>query len=1048
MKQLPPRNVFTAFPSWIAVFSLVFVPGLAFIAAPPAADAQALPADYDALLSDALPADAVRLEPVEIDGLRDVVKVRRDQYGVPHIIAGNDHDALFTLGWVHAEDRFFQMELLRRTFSGTLAELVGQDALPQDVQFRTLGLRRGAEESVGAVSQATVDWLIAYSEGVNAYLAATPALPPEYAALRLTKASVPAWTPVDSVVIAKGLSFGLSFSLDDIDLTEALLTFQSVGGLFGFDGRAFFFNDLFRTAPFDPAVSIPDFFDDRGNPRQNTDASLTDLLAGTAASLTFPSTAGRRADMTPAGTFRVAPGNLPPWAKGDLPDHLGERTLALIRKLRSELEEAPAVERLLRRREAPLGSNWWMVSGEHTESGFPILANDPHLGLDTPAIFYEAQIRVTKRGDDPFMNVFGTSFAGTPGVILGCTAWICWGATTNPLDVTDVYQEEIVVDPVFGPTHTVFEGELEPLTVIPQTYRLNAMDPDQVDLLVDSGIGIADPGGLTLLIPRRNNGPIIVLELDEDVPGRAFGLSVQYTGWRATREVEAIRSWARAKGIPDFAEGLENFDVGSQNWAVADVAGNIAYFTSAELPLRTDLENFGFPAGLPPYFVRDGTDADNDWLPVETRHPGQSLDYEILPPSEMPRVVNPASGYVLNCNNDPVGVTLDNNPLSNRRRPGGGIYYLSPGYATGFRMGRIQRLIDDALAGGGKVTVEDLKAFQANNQLLDAEVFVPYIVRALNNAVRATAGPELGALGADSKIIEAVERLAAWDWSTPTGIPEGYDPGDDPENLPEPTQEEIDASVAATIYAAWRGPFIANTIDIVLEELNQTILDFMPELDLELPSLAPGSSQALAALRFQLDNFATLEGQGSSGVQFFFVPGVEDPATARDIVILQSVREALDLLAGDDFATAFANSTDQNDYRWGRLHRIVFEHPLGGPFNLPGAGGLEDLADGLPGVARSGGLGALDASSHGARADSENDFMFDSGPARRFIGHMFPTGPMAEEVIPGGESGVLGSPRQTDQLMLWLTNGYKPLHRLPSEVIEATATLQELRPGG
>ena len=116
---------------------------------------------------------------------------------------------------------------------------------------------------------------------------------------------------------------------------------------------------------------------------------------------------------------------------------------------------------------------------------------------------------------------------------------------------------------------------------------------------------------------------------------------------------------------------LEFFDVGSQNWAYTDRAGNIAYFTSAEMPLREDLQTLNQPDGTPPFLLRDGTgQLQNEWLPVQNPQPGQALPYEILPFAEMPQVVNPASGYILNANNDPVGTTLDNNPL-NQVRPGG-----------------------------------------------------------------------------------------------------------------------------------------------------------------------------------------------------------------------------------------------------------------------------------------------------------------------------------------------------------------------------------------
>lgn len=204
--------------------------------------------------------------PLQVPGLSDTVRLFRDGHHIPHIFAKNDPDALFTLGWVHAQDRLFQMDVLRRTFSGTLAELVGEPALASDVQLRTLGLRRAAEASLPALSPETRVWLEAYALGVNAWIAdASHALPPEYSVLELTRASIPAWNPVDSIVIAKGLAFSLSFDLTDIDLTIALEAFQEAGEHGGFNGVLLFSQDVYRTAPFDPTVSIPGRGRGRGN---------------------------------------------------------------------------------------------------------------------------------------------------------------------------------------------------------------------------------------------------------------------------------------------------------------------------------------------------------------------------------------------------------------------------------------------------------------------------------------------------------------------------------------------------------------------------------------------------------------------------------------------------------------------------------------------------------------------------------------------------------------------------------------------------------------
>jgi penicillin amidase len=880
--------------------------------------------------------------------------VERGELGIPRIVAESDYDAMYAIGFVHAQDRLFQMDFNRRLFSGRVSELVGSAALPQDIQLRTLGLRRAAEASWPVQSDELKGWLQAYADGVNAYLADTNLpLPPEYGALELTRDSIPEWTVIDSLVIAKGLAFGLSFGLEDIDYTIALLTMQVAGEIVGFDGTAMFFEDLYRTAPFDPAVSIPGF-----EPIIKAETSGTGI---------------------------------------ELPDYLDGDVLDLLKGYRALAADVPVLRRALERDAEKQGSNWWVAGPSITDSGYPILANDPHLALDQPSVFYEVEFEVVPPGEP--MRVFGVSFPGTPSVAQGCTPTLCWGSTVHPMDVTDVYVERVVLSSSdFLPIATAFDGGYELVRRVKQRYMVNVIGDGTPDNVVDAGVP-NDQGGMTFIIPRRNNGPIV--DIDSSDLYNVTAISVQYTGWGPTRELDAFRMWARAETIADFEDGLQYFDVGSQNWAVADTAGDIAYFTSAENPIREDLQTMMAPdGGVPPYLLRDGTHhLHHEWMPVANPQPGQALPYEILPASEMPHVVNPAAGYILNANNDPIGTSLDNNPL-NQLRPGGGLYYLSPGYASGFRMGRLQRLFDGALAGGNKVSMDDLMAFQANNQLLDAEYFAPQIVAMYGAAeslgqIPPTFNANLGA---------AVAYLAAWDFSTPTGIPEGYDPGDDPASLPQPDQAEIDASIAATIYAAWRGQMVQLVVDAPLDAMG-------------IGSVAPGSNQAMTALRNIFEDFPHAGGVGASGFPF-----IQDGNIVG--TTLFALSNALDLLESEAFAPAFGGSTDLDDYRWGYLHRIVFDHPLGGPFSLPPGGGLMSVAPDLPGVARSGGFGALDASSHSSRADGLNEFMFGSGPARRFVGHLTPSGVEVHQTTPGGVSGVPGSPHQSDALMLWLTNHY------------------------
>ena len=905
---------------------------------------------------------------IEVPGLGDDVTVYTDANGVPTIVGETEADVTFVQGYLHARDRFFQMDFLRRAASGTLAELLGPGALGNDIQLRTLGLRRGALATWAGLSAEEKGWVRAYADGVNTWLANNP-LPPEYGPLELTVAE--SWSPVDTLAIGKLLAFQLSFDSDDADLTVQLLTYQGVGDFVGFDGTALFFEDIVRTAPEDDRVSIPTWFADAGI-------------------IPVP---GAIKDGNKRGEpmiFRA------PAGADVLRDALKQHV--------DDLRQLPVIGESIARAEEPAGSNWFVVSGDETESGFPILANDPHLGLDMPSTFTKENLVI--RGEN--VAVSGVAFAGTPLVIQGCNTHLCWGSTVNANDVTDYYQEEFLINNFGLPTHTIYNGQPEPVQYVFQSYFVNGVGDGQTDNVSRAKVGY-DAGGITFIVPRRNNGPIVAQ------PTATTGVSIQYTGWGPTYELATFRAWARAKNLAEFQEGLSNFTIGGQNFPYADVEGNIAYFTTGTVPLRADLQNNTVDGGVPPFLLRDGTGALNhEWLPVEGAPVTRGIDFAALPLDEMPQIVNPESGYIANANNDPVGNTLDNNPLNQLRAGANGIYYLGAAY-PGLRQGRIDRVLQSLIASDDPVTVDDIKALQGNNQMLDAEIVVPYILQAFDNATTEGAWPGLAQFALSPAIQEAIGRLAAWDYSTPTGIQAGFDPGDDPMNLAAPDQAEIDHSVAATIYSTFRGQAIANTVDGTLSAIG-------------LENVLPSSRVANRAFMNLLQSFDSNMGIGASGIPFFNVPEAPDMATARDVVLLASLNGALELLASDEFAPAFGNSTNQEDYRWGLLHRIVFEHPLGvTPFNVPNGGGLTQVGPDLPGVARSGGFDVVDASGHSARADGLNDFMFGSGPARRVVAEVTSDGPVADEIIPGGRSGILLSPFYTNQLMRWLVNDYLPL---------------------
>jgi penicillin amidase len=340
-----------------------------------------------------LPASG-RAAEIPLPGLSGPVELAVDQDGVPHLFASDDFDLARAQGYLHAGDRLFQMDVTRREASGRLAELLGPGSIGSDIELRTIGLRRAAARTEETLTPRQLALLQAYADGVNHWVATHP-LPAEYPALELTE--IPAWEPRDSLVIGKAIAASLSLDID-AGPTADLARFIEAGSTHGFDGEALFFEDVRRAAPMDPASTVPD-----------ATSSLPFLSA-----------------MSPAlDPKRIA------------------RTGAAARRIEARLARAPRLARLLDRRERFVGSNEWGVAAEHSASGGPLIANDPHLALDSPSTFYELHLVV---GDDPVdgpLNVSGVGFPGVPGVILGQNEHISWGATTNPMDVTDLFFDEL-----------------------------------------------------------------------------------------------------------------------------------------------------------------------------------------------------------------------------------------------------------------------------------------------------------------------------------------------------------------------------------------------------------------------------------------------------------------------------------------------------------------------------------------------------------------------------------------------------------------------------
>ncbi len=959
------------------------------------------------------------------------VDVVRDSHGIPHVYASTANDAAFAIGWIHAHDRLFQMDVFRRIPSGTVSELLGFPDLQvgsgpdptvppfpgnisnvtQDLFFQTLGLRRASVDSFNAMSPAVQSALQSYADGVNEFITfanATGNLPPEYAALHITQVAL--WTPIDSIAFGKLQAFELSFDFDD-GPTGDLANVQ--GGLGAGTGATAYFQDLARIEPAENAFTVPD-----GNgtpiPLANTTVSKTVMLAKAAdAGKTDSAAKARKAAQRKA---------------------VADARKATVKKAReyiAQLMQQPAMRGI--RERGIVGSNEWAVDGSVTDSGFPILANDPHLGLGSPATFYELHINTKDRGGDT--NVTGIGFAGAPGVVQGHNEHIAWGSTTNPTDVTDWYIEDVSSDGS-GNLFSHYLGNPEAIQTLPLQVKVNTENGNLTGierLVVATAAsipfsqlhGVVDITGLlanfvppkVLVVPRH--GPIFPQTLEPyPFPNNHTGgsaISIQFTGLFPTREIETFFVWNKATNLADFKTGLQLFDFGSQNWSYTDDQGNIAYFASGEFPIREDIAAHSL-SGNPPYLLRNGT-GGNEWIPQPVHPADQAVPYQIVPAAQVPQIENPPAHFFVNANNDPVGNTADNDPLNEALSGTGN--YLGVGYDE-FRAARITELIKSELnliptppgtpPGDGKISVPDMQRMQADVNQLEARRLGGYFVTAVNNAQAGGAPAQLAAL-VNSRITDARDRLAAWTYNAPAGFDTPGDPG-------VPTAQDLVDSVATTIYNVAIGRLVVNTFDATLAANGV--------------SYRQGTTEAIRGLLRLLDK-VPFTGVGVSGLNFFDDTSVSlSAANERDMLLVKSLQQALDLLAGANFANAYANSMNVDDYLWGRVHYVILRSFLDGALNdteIPGGGVFsippQPAASFPPGKPANGSRFTVDVGNFGMRPASETSLSFGSGPNRRSIVEMGTSGPVtAKNVIPGGEDGVVGRLHYGDQVNLWLSNGY------------------------
>ncbi len=541
-------------------------------------------------------------------GLKAPVEIVRDKNAIPHIIAGSIEDAAFGLGFVHAQDRFWQMELMRRAGQGRLSEIlppmiVGSGVVSTDRTMRGLGVYRHASDSFGALSPATRGILEAYAAGVNAWLGDRG----QQFGLELTLVKLLSggsyrpepWRPADSIVWTKLMALTL-----DGNWRAELLRLDLLRKL-GEDGLKFF-------------IEAP------GESRDSTMTLVNEAQNGL-----------------------------------DL------------QKLYRDTDND-----YTRKREA---SNEWVLSGAHTVSGKPLLANDPHLGLTFPGIWYLAHLV------GPGFDITGASTPGVPAIVLGHNASIGWGATTTNLDSQDLFLER--VDPT-DPNRYLTPDGARPFNTYDETINVLWGEPVKLHLR-ETRHGAVIDDFTTRKEPRVPAGHVLALQ--------ATALD------SADTTIEALIRLGLAQNWDEFLAVGRKVVSPMQNLVYGDTAGNIGLMAPARVPIRRKGDG-----SMP----QPGWTGEYDWAGT-------------VPFDELPRVYNPSGGIIVNANA--------------RLVPDDYRHFISRDWAAPYRQRRANAMLREV----ERHPVYGMIQIQADNLSPDAAEMLPVLLAAKPRNARAAQVYEL-----------------------------------------------------------------------------------------------------------------------------------------------------------------------------------------------------------------------------------------------------------------------------------------------------------------
>lgn len=636
---------------------------------------------------------------LKVPGLTGTVDVKRDEHGIPQLYADNDEDLFRAQGFVHAQDRFWEMDVRRHMTSGRLSEMFGSGQVETDAFLRTLGWRQVAQAEYDTkLSPETKKYLQAYADGVNAYLKGKSGkdLSVEHATLKLTGDYQPEkWTPVDSVAWLKAMAWDLRGNMqDEIDrsLMSGTLSPAQI-------------DELYPPYPFDrnkPIVEggtvaggkyAPQGTPGSGSTGTGSGSGTGTGSTGTGSTGTGTGTGTGSGTGTGTGSQAVPNGGSTGLAGNATAQGATVGLRTQLSSLAKTLDEIPAI---LGPNGSGIGSNSWVIGGKYTTTGKPLLANDPHLAPQLPSVWYQIGLHCRAASPQCQYDVAGYSFSGMPGVVIGHNADIAWGMTNLGADVTDLYLEQV------KPEGYVYDNRVLPFTTREEVIK------------------VAGGKSKKITVRTTNNGPLISDRSDEletvgvraPVPssapdrGNGYAVALRWTALDPGKSMDAVFKINRAKDFNSFRAAAADFEVPSQNLIYADNKGpngNIGYQAPGRIPIRNQGDGRMPAPGWDPKFAWKG---------------GKDGNAGYIPQNEMPWELNPARGYVVTANQAVTETGAGKYP-----------YVLTTDWGYGARSQRINDLIEAKIKDNGKISTDDMRTMQMDNSSEIAALLTPMLAK-------------------------------------------------------------------------------------------------------------------------------------------------------------------------------------------------------------------------------------------------------------------------------------------------------------------------------